>query len=145
VSARPPPAPLVRVLSPYLADFHQMLRRGAARYQAAERGASLEVRSWWRDRAHNAAEGGAPLSQHLLGLAVDVRPVKAGADARELARLAGAIARAFHGAGLGMTAINEWATARPHVHIQKSPAGVWDATIREAAKRGLLDVSSVGV
>jgi uncharacterized protein YcbK (DUF882 family) len=31
----------------------------------------IKVTSWWRDRASNKANGGAPRSQHLLGKAVD--------------------------------------------------------------------------
>lgn len=139
MTVRRPPVAL-RPLSPYYQDFLAMLTRGAAIYQGREPGASLRVTSWWRDRAVNAAVGGAPTSQHLIGLAIDLQPTKPGADAAELARLAGSLTAAFHGAGVGMQAINEW-SARRHVHVQKSPAGVWDAVIRAAAQRGLLDTN----
>jgi hypothetical protein len=32
------------------------------------------ITSWWRTKARNAAVGGHPDSQHLIGLAVDVAP-----------------------------------------------------------------------
>lgn len=143
MSATPPP-PTLRPLSPYFIDFQQMLTRGAAIYAKRAPGASLRVTSWWRDPARNAAVGGAANSQHLIGLALDLQPVKPGADATELARLAGVLSSAMNAVGGGLTAINEWSSRR-HVHVQKSPAGVWDAVIREAAKRGLLDTSSRGV
>lgn len=137
MSFTPPPSTL-RPLSPYFIEFQQMLTRGAQQYARLAPGASLKVTSWWRDRARNAAVGGAATSQHLIGLALDLQPTKPNATEPELARLAGVLAAAMNSVGGGLTAVNEWSSRR-HVHVQKSPAGVWDAVIHEAARRGLLD------
>lgn len=69
----------------------------------------LSVTSFARTRSHNAAVGGAPSSQHLLGLAVDLVPLDGDMAGLEEA------ARSF---GYGYV-LNEG----DHVHIQAYPAG----------------------
>lgn len=112
---RPPPG-LARPLAPWIAEL-----RGALRAIGRER---VSWVNWWRSSSHNARVGGAPTSQHLLGLAVDVVPIEPRARAR--------IAQALRTAGL--VVIDEG----DHLHVQLSAAGTWDAVIARAKARGLL-------
>jgi hypothetical protein len=68
--------------------------------------------SWWRSVSHNAAVGGHPFSQHLLGTAADFVPQRGWTNAE----LAAAARRA------GLIAIDEG----DHVHLQLHPAGTLD-------------------
>jgi uncharacterized protein YcbK (DUF882 family) len=71
-----------------------------------------QVTSWFRDERRNAEVGGAPRSQHLLALAIDVQ-VSPG----QMERLLDA-AR-----WLGLYPIRE----RNHVHVQRYEAGLLPA------------------
>jgi len=67
----------------------------------------LTATSWWRSAARNAAVGGHPYSQHLVGWALDV----AGPDQQQFAKRA---------RQLGLIAVQE----ADHVHVQLFPAGI---------------------
>lgn len=84
-------------------QFVQMLNRA---WQSA--GApGVRVTSWYRDPQYNARVGGAPNSQHTLGLALDVAHDSAGAAlAREARRV-------------GLVVLDEG----DHFHIQRYAAG----------------------
>jgi zinc D-Ala-D-Ala carboxypeptidase len=69
----------------------------------------LVVNSGRRCALHNAAVGGAPLSQHKVGIACDV--ALAGHDPVALAR--GAVAAGFKGLGFGRTFLHVDARVRP--------------------------------
>jgi hypothetical protein len=114
----PPPPELLRypVLARWVSDFRRRVNVGVGAY-----GGRVAVTSWWRSSARNAAAGGAALSQHLLGLAVDL----VAGSPLELAR---ALERA------GVVVVVE----RDHVHAQSARAGIWDAVIREALRRRLI-------
>lgn len=64
------------------------------------------VTSWYRDFVHNREVGGAPQSQHLLGLALDL-------TSRRPEEILGALRPT------GLTVIGE----STHVHVQALPAG----------------------
>ena len=70
---------------------------------------TLVVNSGRRCRLHNAAVGGAPLSQHKVGIACDVR--LAGHDPVDLARAA--VASGFRGLGFGRSFLHLDARVRP--------------------------------
>jgi len=73
---------------------------------------SARVTSWYRTPEHNADVGGAPRSQHLLGLGIDVVVPEADrARALQVARF------------LGLVAIDEG----NHIHIQRYEAGTLPA------------------
>lgn len=72
-------------------------------------GRPLKINSGRRCPLHNAAQGGAPLSQHKLAVASDVS--LAGHDPRELAR--NAVAVGFTGIGFGRTFLHIDMRARP--------------------------------
>lgn len=67
---------------------------------------TLLLTSWYRTEATNAAVGGSPESQHLLGFAVDVE-TDFPEQVEQFAR------------GLGLIGVNEF----DHVHLQIFPAG----------------------
>ena len=70
---------------------------------------ALTVNSGRRCALHNAAVGGAPLSQHKVGIACDVR--LAGHDPAALARAA--VASGFRGLGFGRSFLHLDARVRP--------------------------------
>lgn len=66
----------------------------------------VQISSWVRTSTQNAAVGGAPFSQHLLGLALDfVGPYDRFADQLE---------------AQGLTVVREG----DHLHVQRLPAGL---------------------
>ena len=69
--------------------------------------------SWWRSPAVNRAQGGDPLSQHLLALALDFEVDRPSDAVRSLRRQ-------------GLVAIDEG----DHVHAQLFPAGVVGPFVR---------------
>lgn len=91
--AQPPPA----LLWPLWRPIWAFISRGAA----ASRGLNLTLTSWYRSPRANAAAGGHPASQHLLGLAADF----VGRDSGELVRRA---------RSLGLIAVAE----PDHIHLQ---------------------------
>jgi hypothetical protein len=96
----PPPAVIAR--------FRLPIARLAQWYIAARRQyPGVRLTSWWRSRERNAAVGGQPTSQHLVGCAIDV----VGVPLAQAQRLA---------AQYGLTAI---ASQRGAVHVQALPAG----------------------
>jgi len=98
---RVPPVEIIAATLPHLLRFLGQLGQ-------LQVGPSLNLTSWYRDPATNARVGGAPQSQHLLGLAIDVD-----GDPAELDRFA---VLAQH---VGLTAVLE----QSHLHIQALPAG----------------------
>jgi hypothetical protein len=76
--------------------------------------------SWWRSASWNASVGGAPDSQHLLGLAVDIGPPTA--QLAQRMRLA------------GFVTIDEG----DHLHVQAYPAGSIAPLIASWRARGWL-------
>lgn len=104
VSVLQPPASIWVPLAPYIGDF--LRRINSVRVP----GSTFGYTSWWRSAQHNAAVGGNPRSQHLLGLAADTTP-NSGAN-----RIA--LKQAFFNAGL-------WALDEgDHIHVQRYTAGV---------------------
>lgn len=88
------------------------------RLDAALAGLDVTATSWWRSQARNDDVGGAQLSQHLLGLAVDlVGPDEV--EAMRRLRAAGFVVlrHAVPGGNL-------------HVHAQALPAGIIKAVFR---------------
>jgi len=73
----------------------------------------LHAISWYRDWTHNAEEGGQPLSQHLLGLAIDLDWMGADLDYFKAAG-ASAVER-------GLTAIVYWNEEKRSLHLQALP------------------------
>jgi len=99
VSVRIPPDHVLLAVRSDLLNFIFALDRIPFRQGSA-------ITSWWRDPAVNQAVGGSPLSQHLIGLALDVvtpNPTEV-------------VAAAFQA---GIVAIDE----RTHVHLQLRQAG----------------------
>lgn len=111
-----PPSALLGPLLPWVREFVAALR--------VVIGERLTWVNWWRSAAHNAAVGGDPHSQHLLGLAVDIVPL----DQTRRARIAQALR------SQGLVVIDEG----DHLHVQHSPKGAWNAAIDRARARGLL-------
>ncbi len=70
----------------------------------------VQVTSYWRDPAENRRVGGAPDSQHQLGLGIDLVFAERAAASRALSRLVGG----------GLVAVDEGT----HVHVQAWPAGL---------------------
>lgn len=74
----------------------------------------LQATSWWRSEADNAAAGGRPYSQHLVGTALDLV-----------------------GEQLGLTAFAQAAESnnltvvryKTHIHVQLMPAGILERII----------------
>jgi hypothetical protein len=102
VSVEAPPFSIVQRLSGSIEDFIRRLVAVAGFFPA------IVATSWWRSPSNNAAVGGHPRSQHLLGLAVDVvLPPSERADFVALCEY------------VGLVAIDEGT----HVHVQRFPAG----------------------
>ena len=95
----PPRELLASAWRPVIFEF---IRRVARSLQTGQK-----ITSWYRDPATNQREGGAPTSQHLFGLALDI--VGPGQQ------LTQAIARDAQ-----LIAVQEF----DHLHIQLLPAGV---------------------
>jgi hypothetical protein len=76
--------------------------------------------SWWRSIAHNAAVGGHPYSQHLLGTAADFVPARGWTNGE----LVAAARRA------GLIAQDEG----DHVHLQLFAAGTLDRVVDYARR-----------
>lgn len=79
-------------------------------------GAGVRISSWYRDRARNAACGGHPRSQHLIGWAIDLVPPRSVNQAALRA--------------LGLTVVDEG----DHVHVQIVRSGVADALVARLAR-----------
>lgn len=107
---------LFRTIQPIVAEF--VRRVNAAPGQA-------RVTSWWRTPARNAAVGGHPESQHLIGTAADFVPIAPSTYAD--------IARALEGAGLVVVDEGD------HVHAQLFAGGVAGPFIKRARELGLFD------
>lgn len=121
-----PPAAIYVPLRRWVDEFAGKVRAGVTAYQR-ETGNGVSPTSWWRSSAHNASVGGAPGSQHQLGLAIDLVPI-APDQAAQRVLLWRALSRA------GLVAIVE----SDHVHAQNASAGIWDAVIAEAKRRRLI-------
>lgn len=117
-----PPDALYEPLRRWIDEFVLLVRAALTMY--TRRGGRVALTSWWRDIGDNARAGGHSHSQHLLGLALDVVPLAPGTPAQ--------LAAAARAAGL--VAIVEG----DHVHLQKSPAGVWDRVVDAARALGYL-------
>lgn len=101
MSVRFPPESVVQVAFPYIVEFLRRLGRIPV-------GPSLVATSWYRDHAANVRAKGAPDSQHLLAIALDV-------DGDELE-----LARFRRDAGVvGLVAVDSGS----HTHVQLLPAG----------------------
>lgn len=83
----------------YGAFFSRLLRSGLP--------SDTRVTSWWRNPTRNAEVGGAPTSQHLLGLALDL-----------ISNRPDEIVRAVRRSGLIVVPESD------HVHVQAWPAGI---------------------
>lgn len=94
----PPPQSLIRELTPLLRSF--LLRLADTPIDRSTR-----VTSWYRSPLQNLEVGGAPESQHLAGLAIDVVNLPPGA------------LRVLANAGLVVVPFAS------HVHVQLGPAG----------------------
>jgi hypothetical protein len=78
----------------------------------------VEITSWWRDEARNAAAGGNAGSQHLIGTAIDA--LSPGMTRTQLLAFVEPAARYF-----GVTAPLEGSsTSGRSVHVQGLPAGL---------------------
>lgn len=115
-------ASLARVLQPFVTDF---LRRVESIPGEAD------VTSWLRTPAVNAAKGGAFLSQHLVGLALDIVPRGKFTATGDPAWRALMVERAK---AAGLVALDEG----DHVHLQRFRAEVAGPFIRAARDAGLL-------
>lgn len=102
-----PPRAVIRAALPELLDFLGKLGQVPV-------GRSVAVTSWYRDPTHNAAVGGHPQSQHLLGLAIDL--VAGPGDGPAVAQAARAV---------GLIAVEEG----DHIHLQARPAGTSGALL----------------
>lgn len=103
----PPPPSIVAPLYQELVGFLGLLHEGARAYWRGGGGA-ITPTSWWRSVDHNAAVGGHPESQHLLGLAADLA-----VEAQRIEELGQALRRAT----LVVVPYER------HVHVQYHPAG----------------------
>jgi len=79
----PPPIQIRRVVDRFAPGIYEVFVR---LYVDASRGIPINVTSWYRDPTLNLTVGGAPDSQHLFGLAVDVvgRPAEISEHAARL-------------------------------------------------------------
>ncbi len=102
MSVRVPPQDVIRAARPQLVDF-------LTRLHHIRVGPSIRLTSWYRDEVTNRRVGGAPDSQHLLGLALDL--IGKELDLRQLVLQVRAV---------GVIAVRE----PRHVHLQALPAGV---------------------
>lgn len=84
--------------------YYPAVRDFVVRFNAAGRGVTGSVTSWYRDAERNRACGGAETSQHLLGLAADFVVAPADQDY--------AVARMTEA---GLTVVPE----ADHVHVQR--------------------------
>jgi uncharacterized protein YcbK (DUF882 family) len=87
-------------------------------------GEVLTVNSAFRCEKHNAAEGGAPKSQHLKGKAVDLVGFKCSSD--ELVKHARDV-KCFKGIGKGKTLV--------HLDVREKPA-YWEYPMKKSPKVG---------
>ena len=109
-----PPREVLEVLFPQILGFLVSISR-------VEFPHGVRLTSWWRSAEDNRRVGGAPQSQHLLGLAFDI--VVPGGSA-ERSRVIHSVTHA------GLIGVDE----RSHVHVQAFPAGALAQTgfFREA-------------
>ena len=109
---KPPPYNVALYVERAMPGFWRefIARANAGFGLATERGAQVHVTSWYRSPDHNAALGGNPQSQHLLGMAFDV--VSDDWNAAE---------RGFR--AQGFTVVDETRTSAPHLHVQAFQAG----------------------
>ena len=114
-----PPEQVIAVAFPYIVEFLRRLGRVPV-------GPSLVATSWYRSPAENQRANGAPDSQHLLGIGIDVD-----GDEMDLARF-----RRDCGA-VGLVAVD----AGSHTHVQLLPAG----TARQIGLFELLSTSAASV
>lgn len=114
-SFQPPPREMVAALELRLPGLAQLF---VQRVDAAVAGLDVVGTSWWRSQARNDDVGGAQLSQHLLGLAIDL----VGPDEREAEKRLRA---------LGFVVIRHAVPGGSlHVHAQALPAGIIKAIFR---------------
>lgn len=102
MSVRIPPPEVIRAAFPQLVDF-------LTRLQGIRVGPSIRLTSWYRDAVTNRRAGGAPDSQHRLGLALDLV-----GEEFQLGQLLVDIR------AVGLVGVRETS----HVHVQLLPAGV---------------------
>lgn len=102
---RPPPSYIAGPIAAAAPGLWPAFLGGAS---AAVAGTNVRLTSWWRDRATNSRVGGAPQSQHLVGLAFDFNGTPSEREiVKSRARRAGFIV-----------------VDKPsHVHVQAFPAG----------------------
>ncbi len=104
-----PPERILEVWAPWVWDFLTSLGPVVANLPEG----NLFVTSWWRSQRKNREERGSPVSQHLVGLAMDVDG--------DPALLATVLAR---GRAAGLHVVDERDGARPHLHIPHFRAGL---------------------
>jgi hypothetical protein len=110
-----PPREMIVALELRLPGLARMF---VERADLALAGLDVTATSWWRSQARNDDVGGAQLSQHLLGLAIDlVGPDEAEAERRLRAAGFVVIRHAVPGGKL-------------HVHAQALPAGIIKAVFQ---------------
>ncbi len=111
MALRAPPATLLRhpQLGPLLVEFLWTVILVLVERPHLLTG--LRLTSWYRSAEENVAAGGATLSQHLLGLAVDLAYVDGVGDLA-------ALAEAFGDFGFVQVELED----DPHVHVQLLPA-----------------------
>jgi hypothetical protein len=106
-----PPDPLVY-------QFLEPMRAVVLTWLTVAQVLPIEITSWWRDEARNAAAGGNPGSQHLIGTAID--GLSPGMNRTQLLAFVEPAARYF-----GVTAPAEGSsTSGRRVHVQGLPAGM---------------------
>jgi len=106
----PPPSSIVGGIERLAPGFWAAWGRAVA-YAWQRSDGRMQVTSWYRTPSENQRVGGAPRSQHLVGVAFDVVPV--------VARNAEALRAA------GFQVINEG----DHLHAQPWPAGAVSADL----------------
>ncbi len=99
----PPPPAIIRALRPQLTDFIERLILAEPD--------PVGVTSWWRGQDLNREEGGAPFSQHLVGLGLDMVGDTAGFRSRMRSK--------------GLIVVVE----SDHTHVQYWPAGTLERLI----------------
>jgi len=114
-SFQPPPREMIAAIEMRLPGLAQLF---VNRVDAALQGLDVTLTSWWRSQARNDDVGGAQLSQHLLGLAIDL----VGPDEDEAERRLRA---------LGFVVIRHAVPGgKLHVHAQALPAGIIKAVVQ---------------
>ncbi len=114
MAIQPPPPEIWQPIEQQIPGIYQRFMQAveAANAQADAAGLVYPT-SWWRSASHNSSVGGAPRSQHLLGLAVDLVYRSSSAKAAARAQME----------EWGLHTIDEG----DHLHVQAMPAGSAEA------------------